>query len=208
MNFKKFIKNPITINVLLIIVVGLLLVYGTLKWLDVYTLHNQAVTVPNVKGLQVKDAELFFNNNNLKYDVVDSVYSKDTPPGAIVEIVPAAGSRVKEGRMVFLTINAFSAQTAIMPNVQDVSYRQALATLNAAGFNNIQIKYIPGQYKDLTIDVETANGRSLEVGTAYPLTTQLILLVSDGETQPEYEDSIYQPLQPVDPPTSSGDNWF
>lgn len=50
--FVKLIKNPFVINLLLVIVVSCGVVYGVLAWLDSYTRHNQAVVVPDVKGMK------------------------------------------------------------------------------------------------------------------------------------------------------------
>ena len=50
----KLIKNPYVLNLLLAVVVACALVFGTLKWLDSYTRHNEAVVVPDVKGLGLR----------------------------------------------------------------------------------------------------------------------------------------------------------
>ena len=71
---------------------------------DSYTRHNQAVVVPDERN-EAEDAAEFFGNNKLRYNVIDSVFSKDGS-GSIVELVPGVGSKVKEGRIVFVTINA------------------------------------------------------------------------------------------------------
>ena len=102
----KLIKSPIVVNLLLAIILTIAIIIGTLQWLDHYTLHNEAVVVPDVKGLTLDEADEFFKNSKLRYNVVDSVFSKDVAPGAIVELVPVAGSKVKENRIVFVTINA------------------------------------------------------------------------------------------------------
>ena len=44
----KLIKNPYVLILLLAVVVACALVFGTLKWLDSYTRHNEAVVVPDV----------------------------------------------------------------------------------------------------------------------------------------------------------------
>ena len=66
--FVKLIKNPFVINLLLVIVVSCGVVYGVLAWLDSYTRHNQAVVVPDVKGMKLEDAAEFFGNNKLRYN--------------------------------------------------------------------------------------------------------------------------------------------
>jgi len=93
--FKKLIKDTLVINILLIFTASLALIYGTLKWLDIYTNHNQVVLVPDVKGLKLSDAIPFFESNGLRYNIIDSVYSNTVAPGAIVEMTPGAGSKKK-----------------------------------------------------------------------------------------------------------------
>ena len=175
--FVKLIKNPFVINLLLVIVVSCGVVYGVLAWLDSYTHHNQAVVVPDVKGMKLEDAAEFFGNNKLRYNVIDSVFSKDVAPGSIVELVPGVGSKVKEGRIVFVTINALTSQMAVIPEVEDLSFRQAYALLRARGFSSVEIEYVPGDYKDLAMGVEL-NGRTLLKGEHVPLTAHLVLKVS------------------------------
>lgn len=203
--FVKLIKNPYVLNLLLAVVVTCGLIYGTLKWLDKYTRHNEAVVVPDVKGLKVEEAAEFFKNNNLRYNVIDSVFSKEVSPGAIVELVPSAGSKVKEGRIVFITVNALTSQMATIPEVEDLSFRQAYALLRARGFENVEIEYVPGDFKDLAVSVDL-RGRTLEKGEHVPLTAPLILKVSSGEAEVLPEDSLS--TMPVESLDSEEENWF
>ncbi|KKB54383.1 MULTISPECIES: PASTA domain-containing protein [Parabacteroides] len=203
--FVKLIKNPYVLNLLLAVVVACGLIYGTLKWLDKYTRHNEAVVVPDVKGLRVEEAAEFFKNNNLRYNVIDSVFSKDVSPGAIVELVPSAGSKVKEGRIVFITVNAMTSQMATIPEVEDLSFRQAYALLRARGFENVEIEYVPGDFKDLAVSVDL-RGRTLNKGEHVPLTAPLVLKVSSGEAEILPEDSLS--TMPVESLDSEEENWF
>ena len=183
--FVKLIKNPFVINLLLVIVVSCGVVYGVLAWLDSYTRHNQAVVVPDVKGMKLEDAAEFFGNNKLRYNVIDSVFSKDVAPGSIVELVPGVGSKVKEGRIVFVTINALTSQMAVIPEVEDLSFRD---------------------YKDLAMGVEL-NGRTLLKGEHVPLTAHLVLIVSSGDPN-MLPDSLALDSIPVEPLDSDIENWF
>lgn len=201
----KLIKNPFVINFLLMFTVLLVVVYGTLKWLDKYTHHNEVVLVPDVKGLALEDAVSFFENNGLRYNVIDSVFSKDVPPGTIVELKPNVGAKVKEGRIVFVTVNALSAQMEMIPDVEDMSFRQAYALLRARGFESVEIEYVPGDFKDLVIAVEL-RGRTLRSGEKVPLTSPLILKVSNGEDE-LVEDSLNLD-EPVRELNSEDENWF
>lgn len=202
--FVKLIKNPYVLNLLLAVVVTCGLIYGTLKWLDKYTRHNEAVVVPDVKGLKMEEAAEFFKNSNLRYNVIDSVFSKEVEPGAIVELVPSAGSKVKEGRIVFITVNALTSQMATIPEVEDLSFRQAYALLKARGFEKIEIEYVPGDFKDLAVSVEL-RGRTLEKGEHVPLTAPLVLKVSSGEAELPVDSLSNMPVESLD---SEEENWF
>lgn len=204
----KLIKNPFVLNLLLAIVITGVVIVGTLKWLDVYTRHNEAVVVPDVKGLGITEAAEFFKNSHLRYNVIDSVFSKDVKPGAIVELKPQAGSKVKEGRIVFVTVNALTSQMATIPDVADLSFRQAYAILRARGFEKVEIEYVPGDYKDLALGVEL-NGRLLGKDEHVPLTAPLILKVSSGDAElPSDTLGLPDAETPVESLNSEEENWF
>ena len=115
----------------------------------------------------------------MRYQIVDSVYSKGVLPGAIVEVSPGVGSKVKNRRIISITLNAKGEQRAEIPDVADLSYRQAYAILQARGFTLIETKYVPGRYRNLAVQVEL-NGRKLNPGELTPVSSMLILNVSDG----------------------------
>lgn len=203
----KCIKNPFVWNFLLMIVVGCALIYGTLAWLDHYTRHNEAVIVPDVKGLSMNEAKSLFDNTGLRYNVIDSVFSNDVNPGAIVEVVPEPGSKVKEGRIVFVTINALTAQMAIIPEVADLSFRQAYALLRSLGFKNIEVKFVPGDYKDLAVGVER-NAQMINRGERVPLASTLTLIISNGEKEIDSLSLDSLNVMPVESLNSDLEEWF
>lgn len=204
--FVRVIKHPLTINLMLMVVVSCAIVYGVLAWLGSYTRHNQAVIVPDVKGMRLEEAAAFFENNNLRYNVIDSVFSKDVAPGSIVELVPSVGSKVKEGRIVFVTINALTSQMATIPEVEDLSFRQAYALLRARGFSSVEIEYVAGDYKDLAMGVERS-GYPLAAGEHVPLSAPLVLKVSIGD--PNWvPDSLALDSLPVERLESDIEKWF
>ena len=54
------------VNILVMIVAVVLIVFGVMKWLDVYTRHGEAVVVPDVKGMTVDEASKMFRNHGLR----------------------------------------------------------------------------------------------------------------------------------------------
>ena len=120
-------------NVLLAVIVGVLLLVGLIIWLRNYTQHGIEVEVEDVRGMVLMEAEPILNADGLRLIVVDSTYSDKVPFGTIVEQEPKAGSHAKNGRAVYVTINATTKRRITMPDMQDISYRQAEATLRGLG---------------------------------------------------------------------------
>jgi beta-lactam-binding protein with PASTA domain len=178
---------PIFFHLSVVVLLFFILGAIALQLLNAYTKHNQAVVVPDVKGLQIEEAAVFFSNSGLRYQVIDSVYSKGAPPGAIVEAFPTVGSKVKNRRIISVTLNAKGEQRAEIPDVADLSYRQAYALIQAQGFTSIETKYVRGRYRDLAIRVES-NGRTLKPGELMPISAMLVLNVSDGMPSDDSEE--------------------
>ncbi|MDR2086019.1 MAG: PASTA domain-containing protein [Dysgonamonadaceae bacterium] len=177
LNFFK--KHILLANVLLALFIVIALVYILLLWLDTYTNHGKAVDVPDVKGLQVEDAASFFQTNDLYYTVIDSQFVKNALPGAILETIPPVGTPVKKGRTIYLTINSFSAKLLTVPDVIDMSQRQALSMLKSLGFESVREKVVPGAFRELVVGLEI-RGKTLTAGDKIPADTPLTLLISSG----------------------------
>lgn len=206
MKVGKLFNNIYVKNLLLAIAVFLLLIFAVLKWLDVYTRHGQEVEVPVVKGMQVGDAVPFFENRSLKCLVIDSIFDKYALPGSIVETFPPMGSHVKEGRTIYITINSITAQLIAVPDVKEMSQRQALATLRSLGFENVQVKEVPGRYRDLVQGVELL-GATVQPGDKLKGNSPLSLLVSSGVEPHVPEDTtLHDGVLIID--DSSLESWF
>jgi beta-lactam-binding protein with PASTA domain len=200
----KLLDMPVYVNILVVFAVFCLIIYFVLKGIDVYTNHNKAVIVPNVIKLQIENAAPFFEKNKLKYVIVDSIYSKDVPPGAIVELMPEANSKVKKNRTIYVTVNAKTEQTIAVPDVSDMSFRQAFALLKSRGFMEVEWKYVAGAYRDLTIGIQYG-GQIIKEGTRVPLTSKLILVISDGYQSIEQDsDSIETAAEEI----KGDESWF
>ena len=167
-------------NILLALGIMMVLFFILVKGLNIYTCHGKQVIVPDVKGMQVEQAGVFFHRKKLNYAVVDSIYARNKPAGSILETIPPGGTNVKEGRTIYLTVNAATAQMLTVPQVVDVSRRQAETTLRSLGFETIRIKSVPGQHKDLVLGLENARGVSIDAGSRLPADTHVFLLVCSG----------------------------
>lgn len=197
------------INIIAMVVVAVLIVVGTLKGLDIYTRHGEAVIVPDVKGMSVSEAEKMFRNHGLTCVVSDSSYVKNKPSGIILDLNPSVGQKVKEGRTIYLTINTLSTPLSVVPDVADnSSVRQAQAKLIAAGFKLTENRMVSGE-KDWVYGV-ICQGRQLQIGDKAPIGATLTLMVGDGvqSTATDSVDMVENAAMSVEDSGTDDDSWF
>ncbi|MCD7973484.1 MAG: PASTA domain-containing protein [Candidatus Azobacteroides sp.] len=178
MNLKTILFNIYIRNILIAILVLILLVIFIFLWLNVYTNHGKTVTVPNVKGVTVEQAIPSLKSKGLRYEVVDSIYMKNQKPGVICEQLPQAESTVKLNRTIYLTINSFSSRQIELPDVRDLSQRQAEGMLEKAGFT-VSVELVESEFKDLVLRVKKGN-TVVYPGTKFIDGTKLTLEVGNG----------------------------
>ena len=199
------------LNIAAMIVIVAVMVFGVLKWIDVYTHHGESVLVPDVKGMSVEEATKMFWNHGLVCSVSDTRYVKDKAAGIVLELKPGAGEKVKEGRTVYLTVNTLDVPLRMIPDVADnSSLRQAQAKLLSAGFKLNQVQLVNGE-KDWVYGVKY-QGRQLTAGEKIPMGASLTLMVGDGAGSME-KDSTDVAVDTETPVTSESsstqeDSWF
>ena len=183
MDLKNFWKNSlggfILKRLLLAIVIFVALAWVTIALIDVYTHHGESETVPDLRGLYVEEADLLLNNHGLYSVVIDSVFVRDKKLGTIIEQIPAVNSTVKRNRPIYLIINSRQVRMSPVPDVNDVSFRQADAMLKSIGLNVSSVEYSPSEYKDLVIAIKY-RGRNISSGMRVPEGSSLVLVVGSG----------------------------
>lgn len=169
------------VNILVAIFSVVILISVVLFALKIYTNHGEAIKVPNLVGLYENEAEEAIKHTGLTFEIIDSVYTRDAKPGIIVEQTPNQGLSVKDGRVVYLTINAKQKRAITIPNLINVSQRQATYTLTSLGFNIGNVEIIPSEYTDLVLDIKY-NGVSLKEGDKVPDGATLSLSVGRSDS--------------------------
>ena len=183
-----FKKHYILKHILLLLIVIIALFAGLIFWLEDYTRHGEQKLVPDVIGMTEENAATLIFGRELNYDIVDSVFRTGALPGAVVDQDPKAGSFVKKDRKIYLIVNAKSAQMTPLPEVIDLSLRQAQALLIGADFKIKEVVYKPSDYRDLVLEVQY-NGKKVEAGEDIPAFSELVLHIGDGGIK-EVKDSI------------------
>lgn len=174
-NFRK--KHPLWWCLISIALCTLVFVWAAMLFLNIWTHHGDNATVPQIKHLSYAEASRKLAEADLSIEISDSIYDTSIPPGTIVESWPKAGSQVKRGRSVYVTLTAFSPKhvTLSMP-ITGVSVRQAVSYLNALGISGIRFVNVPSEYPDL-VESAHANGRPLGVGSVIPVDASVVLEV-------------------------------
>ena len=179
----KFVGWNIIIAVVLVIIILVSLIF----WLRSYTQHGVEVEVLDVRGLVEAEAQPLLADQGLHMVVIDSTYSDKVPFGTIVDQDPKPNSHAKNGRAVYVTINATAKRQITMPNLQDMSYRQAETTLRGMGLEVDTIyDYEPSAFRDLVLDVKQ-NGVSVKPGDKIAVGTKVRLVVGFGRGTEQVE---------------------
>jgi hypothetical protein len=179
----------VLLNLLGMAVVVSVIVLAVTFAANIYTRHGEAVSVPNVCDKNFPDAEYLLKAEGLNVVVSDTGYNRHLPPGYVLHQQPAAGTKVKNGRVVFLSINSSQKPTLVMPDIIDnSSLREATARLKMLGFNVGTPKYISGE-KDWVYGV-LCRGKQIHAGERVPVDALIVLQVGSGGAD-EYDDLHY-----------------
>lgn len=164
MSVKEFLKSRVFWKQLaLALVIGVAIILILIIWLNIYTRHGQSRPTPEIRGLTITEARHVVNKNRMKLQIIDSVYTAYVPRGCVAEQTPLPGHRVKRGRTIQATINAFNPEMVAIPDLVGLPRRQALSLIETAGLQIGQLNYV----SDLTVDFvlrQTLHGRDVSPG--------------------------------------------
>lgn len=167
------------INALLLIIVLSLIFLAINSYLTSYTRHGENVLVPDLRGQTVGQVQDYLNDKNLNYLVFDSTFVNGKQPLEVLEQDPAPGSKVKEDRRVYLTVNAETAPNVKLPNLKDSSLKDARLQIENKGLELGKIIYRPHPW-NVVLEMRQ-NGKILEPGHELKKGTEIYLVVGDGE---------------------------
>ncbi len=178
--FKFLISRTFLIQLCLAVLAVVILVFLVLRWLGGTTNHGEFVEVPDVSKLSVMDMRKVVEEANLRYEVLDSAnFNPDYPRFSIIEQDPAAGNKVKENRKIYLTVNPSGYKKVTIPNVIQVTQRNATSMLRAVGLDVQRITYIDQIGKDMVYYVKY-KGKQVSEGQKIPKTSKVELVCGNG----------------------------
>ena len=180
MGFIDFIRSRFFwINVLIAIVLLLGIVKFTMGSLRGFTHHGESIIVPDLHDLAISEVEEKLTALKLEYLVNDSSYIAGKKPNVILDQDPPADSKVKEGRTIYLTVNASLPPKVKMPDLIDVSFRQAEAILLTFGLKVGTLIYKPDLAKNAVLG-QHYKGSDINPGIEIPKGSVIDLVLGDG----------------------------
>lgn len=142
--------------------------------------HNDDRLVPVVVGYSVDSASIVLKSVDLGIVVVGEEFSTVYPAGTIIAQLPPTGMRVRQGRLIKVTVSKGSPRL-VVPNVTGMSRRQAELLL---------LDY--GLYVGEIVEVDTAGVEKGTVLGSFPLPgagvapqSRVTLTIAAGGVEPE-----------------------
>lgn len=174
-------------SILAMIVIVILALVGTFAWLDSYTNHGEALTVPDVREMPLERAVDVLEEHNLGYAILEYKYKPGYDDGVVLEQRPNADAQVKEGRKIYLVLNTAEPPRLGLPQIIDnCSLREAEFRLKAVGFVVENVETVPGE-REWVYGVRY-KGNDLDNGAALPRGSKVTLVIGSGVQ--EVQDTV------------------
>jgi len=144
-----------------------------------YTRHGDSVMVPDLRGQTVDQVDAFLSEKKLNYLVYDSTYVVGKQALEVLEQEPPAGSKVKQDRRVYLTVNAQEAPEVRLPNLKDASLKDSRLQLENKGLRMGKITYRPHVW-NVVMEMRY-EGKPVEPGFVLTKGSKVDIIVGDGK---------------------------
>ncbi len=180
-NFLNFLKSKtFLIQLGLAVVAVILLAFASLQWLKATTNHGEYVEVPDFSKLSVMEMRSAVERAGLRYQVLDSSdYNPDYPKFSILDQDPPAGNKVKANRKIYFTVNPSGYKKVTVPDIVQVTLRNATSMLRAVGLEVERVTYIDQLGKDMVYNMKF-KGKYVKPGDKLPKTSKVELICGNG----------------------------
>tara|TARA_B110000116_G_scaffold193416_1_gene168306 strand:- start:377 stop:1156 length:780 start_codon:yes stop_codon:yes gene_type:complete len=179
-SFLAIFKNRVFYKQLVYAIFAMLLCFSLwLRYIDFYTLHDEYIVLPDFYGVHINDLDSICQELDLRYVIIDSVFNKKVEKGTILEQDPIVGTKVKENRRVYFTINALKNKIVTFPYITDLSLRQAVRKLENFGLVVGNLEYKPDLARNVVLS-QKVNGIKIKAGQELFVGTAVDLVIGSG----------------------------
>lgn len=165
----------------------LLLAFVFYIYLPIKTKKDNSITVPEIIGKEYEDLDEFITSRKLQYVVSnDSGYNADLPPLAVLSQFPKANANVKEGRKIYLTLNAVTPPKVEMPDLVGKSLKTVQLQFQGMGIKVGKYFFTPGPYKNTFVSAQI-DGIDIEIGEKIAKGSTVDLVLQNGKGQQYFD---------------------
>ena len=194
--FKFLTSRTFFIQAFLALAIVVVFTFLVIQFLDFRTNHGQEIKVPDLSKMKLEIAEEKLNELDLEVFLLDTVeFNADFPPFTILEQDPKAGSLVKDGRKVYVKLNAGEFTDITIPEFKDKTFRQISSTIKSLTLKEGKITYKPHIAKDVVLQIYQ-NGRRLRAGDKVKKNSTLDFVLGDGKEV--YNEDTFSSEEPSD----------
>ena len=174
--FKQY---PLLKHLTLMLAVSLGIIAVVFLFIKIYARQGKEFTLPDMVGSNIEemraDASL-----DIEYVIVDSVFNEHDPGGRILTQDPKGGTMVKSGRKVYVTITSYSAEKTYLPDLCDLSLRQAVSQLYSMGLQGGTLRFVESPDRNAVLSL-SQNGRTLQAGQEVNSGSRIDMVVGLGD---------------------------
>jgi eukaryotic-like serine/threonine-protein kinase len=175
-----FLSRKFWLNLFIALVLMGIMLIALIQLLQVYTRQGKELVVPDFTGNTLPLIESVGYDDLFSFIVVDSVYDETRFPGSVIMQNPIPETKVKKGRRIYLTVVASTPEMVTMPDLRDLTLRQALNVLEMHKLKAGKLIYQPSFDKNAVLaqfylDDTIAPGDTVVKGTL------IDLIVGSGE---------------------------
>lgn len=136
------------------------------------------IAVPDVKGKTLVEAEAILKDNNLDFTLKEEFDAK-VPTGTVIKQSPGAGSHVKAGRKIQLTVSK-GAEPGVVPDLKGKNLAEATEMLHAAklAVGKVTVQYKEGAAQGAVLNQDIEAGKKVAAGTK----VDLVVNISKGQS--------------------------
>ncbi len=150
------------------------------RMLNVYTQHGEMVAVPDFKGKTIPELKDFVKDEDVRFQIIDSIYAPKEKPGTVIRQDPEAKTMVKHNRTIYLYVTGMLPPQIIMPKLIDRSERQATSMIESYGLKVGKVTQVAGDCSGCVLS-QSIKGKNVEPGAMIKKGTVIDIAVGKKE---------------------------
>lgn len=180
MSLINFLKSKTFFKHLgLSVLATILIAWFASMLLGAFTKHGEEIVVPDFTGISIDKLDDYISDYDLKYIITDSIYDANAKKGTVISQDPYPNAKVKSNRIIYLTIVASNPEQVSVPDLKDLTLRQAISMLQTYGLNVGSLEYVDDIARNAVLR-QKYKGSTIEPGEMVEKGSTIDLVLGKG----------------------------